>query len=362
MSILPYKFEARADSDFDDPIQHLVIANSETLRTVKLPPLDCAIFETVNAGNSENCYADISNIEAATAGFKNFNNCGFCIGPTYAEFLAIVAYPKKWKYVTLSIAGKEVTFGDVSPLAIYVYDGIHDRDFHGDWADAKSIRIHNVPPDRLEAYLLTAILHMRETSGVIISIVGVHDFEYPNEEDTPAEGISLEEERIISIPNVIANNDVLRLYYDVTCSGPDGLYKYIQQYRIIEHFAFDEYSEQILKARSDRAISDHEFLERIRAIFTKDERGVICKYLSAIFDQAIMTSAVDLGVIDRPDRLILANAIYDRRNSLVHAKTDARTCLVTNSPLFPIPLMHEWDAIMSMIVKKAVNSWPRRTT
>jgi hypothetical protein len=329
------------------------------MRKIEMPPLGCEILERTS--EDEKHYASIDDIRAATPSFINHDNCGFSIGSSYSEFMIYTGWREIWQNLTIRIAGKEISFGEISPLFQFVYDGIHDSDFHGEWEGSKSVRMHGIPVDKIEQYLLTAVIHVKQVHGFDISIGGLHDPDpkyFEDYEDPDSDEVK----SIDELPNVIASKDILRIYYEVLCSDADLSYKYIQQYRILEHLAFDEYAKQILSARQDRSVSDYDFLQKVRSVFAKEERSVICKYLGGIIDSEVLDMARKAGLPQSESAASFSNAIYDRRNALVHAKADARTELIVTSPIGTDATLVEWEAVMNSVIKKAISMWPERVT
>lgn len=254
-------------------------------------------------------------------------------------------------YVEFRLASAGITFGDVTPLAVFLFAAYRSSRKHGyAWDHLSTIRITNAPADAVEAYLINAmqLFAGRFYPLRILACKPVRPWEPDEIKPLP--------KRVTSIPTDI---EPLRLFYH-------GLHESesesacLQFYRVLEFYAFFEIQSAVGQLRVDNSIDERQFLLRVSRLVFRNDRGPIVRLVARIAGKRVLSRAVNAGLIPRADPQLLGDALYDFRNSLVHAKYDQRALILTPSPLAERSTIHEWQNVLRELSRAALGKLSRR--
>lgn len=112
----------------------------------------------------------------------------------------------------------------------------------------------------------------------------------------------------------------------------------------------------IAKQRRDNLLSDRDFLLSAAQVLTRDEKSPLLKLIAQIANPTILQQAADEGLIKSPDPVRLGIAIYEFRNSIVHAKYDQKATLVVDSVISPPKITRTWKSVLERLANAAIAS------
>ena len=138
--------------------------------------------------------------------------------------------------------------------------------------------------------------------------------------------------------------DPLRFYYK-GINDNDHSNAFLQFYRVLEYYSVIQFHDNISDLRWERDLPISNFILEIQKIFYKDERSAICSLVSTVTDSSVVARAYKDGLIDNQKLEVFANALYDFRNSLVHAKYDQRATILSESIFSPHSKVEVWSEL-----------------
>lgn len=272
---------------------------------------------------------------------------GYSIGTYHEFFIGAVD-----NYAEFGLGKADVSIGDVSPLAIFLFGAYYHRKAHGDeWNYLSTVRIQNAPVEFAEMYLLNALQLFGDgyfEQPVVLPFGPVEWWE-------PAEPKALPE-RVTSIPVDI---EPLRFFYygrretehESAC---------LQFYRVLEFYAFFEVQADVAKLRGNTALSDREFLTRVANVIFRNERTPIVRLVTRLAGKRLLARAVKAGLITQEQPELLGEALYAFRNSFVHAKYDQRALILSPSLLEEDSKLYEWRHILGQLAQSAIAKLSKR--
>jgi hypothetical protein len=297
-------------------------------------------------------------VEGAATSAHAFNRLrdiahfGFSLGK-YSEVF-IGGIPNS---AALQFGQVEVTFGQPSPLIIYLFDGYLDKHYHGHWSNINTCRVFGCSSDETEVVLLNAFDRYEEMFGVLPHPIEVAAVEWADVTDGVAGDLTGAAAKMPAA--VLSDLEPLRCFYYARTSVEPAA-ACIQYFRVLEYYAFLSLSRKLNLLRRDTAISDKDFFFQASQLFSKDERGPISRLIAQVSTPELLTQSAEAGLIERPDANLLGSSLYDFRNSLVHAKSDFRTT-ATVDPVISAPTKtNRWRKVLHQLAKAALESTASR--
>jgi hypothetical protein len=248
-------------------------------------------------------------------------------------------------YEEFRLGSADITFGAVTPLAMFLFSAHYHRKAHGDeWGYLSTIRIENAPIDQVEAYLLNAML-----------VFGEHYYPPTVVPFGPVEWWEPDEPRPIPprIPTIPVDIEPLRLIHH-GLRETEHESACLQFYRVLEFYAFFELQSEVGQLRNDSTLHERQFLLRVSRLVFRNERTPIVRLVTRLVTKKLLSRAVKVGLISHNDPGLLGNALYDFRNSLVHAKYDQRASILAPSPIAEQTVTHEWRHILQELARTAL--------
>jgi hypothetical protein len=254
-------------------------------------------------------YASPEEIEKSNGGlFRMHGHTGFSVG-TFHEFL-VGELPT---HMAFKMGAIELSFGEATPLAAYIFDFVHREKYFGEWATIQSARIVGATPDQAEIAFINGCMHYFELTGQLPTPVSMNvDFLFDEAEEAPEPDL-----KITSPP--FGDVEPLRFYYH-GLSQTDGVSASIYFFRVLEYYSFLTNQAKLAVLRQDQSLSTNEFAKRILELLTKDEKGPLLKLVVQLADEALLARAVSQGVIQHSNASQLGETLHSFRNSIVHGK------------------------------------------
>ncbi len=254
-------------------------------------------------------------------------------------------------YEKFGLGSAHVTFGAVTPLAMFLFSSYYHRKAHGDeWGYLSTIRIENAPVEQVEAYLLNAMLVFGEHyyPPTVVPFGPVEWWE----PDEPKPGPSRIATIAIDIePLRLIHHGRRETEHESAC---------LQFYRVLEFYAFFEIQSEVGQLRNDPSLDERQFLLRVSRLVFRNERTPIVRLVTRLVTKKLLSRAVKAGLIPRSDPGLLGDALYDFRNSLVHAKYDQRASILAPSPIAEHTVIHEWRHILHELARTALRKLSAR--
>jgi hypothetical protein len=243
-------------------------------------------------------FPTLADFQSCTPGLHFHGQFGFSLDK-YNEFF-VGDLPN---YGAFRFGNVEVTFGQPSPLLVYMFETYRDKHFHGDWEHLTSVRIYGCGKEEAELVLLNAFDRYEERFSVLPHAVEVDDIqcdETPNLDDEDVEGTAA-----IYPPSVVGDIEPLRwMYYAKTSAEPAAAC--IQYYRVLEYYAFYSLGQKLNSLRRDTTVSDRDFLLSAAQLLTKDEKSPIVKLISDLATTELLELAVASKLIRAQEPNLLA--------------------------------------------------------
>lgn len=294
---------------------------------------------------------DFADMLTRTPQLKLFGRTGFAIAK-YGEFLV----ENLLKMDEFRFGSVEVSFGQPTMLFRYLFDRHHRRKYMGEWDELFSCRIVGVQADDVELVLLNGFAKYEELHGILPSPSNILEFDWMAWQDkAEAEPEAHSEGDTVFPSAVLGDIEPLRcMFYATNATEPAAAC--IQFYRVLEFYAFLSLTRNMGVLRRDSDVSDREFLFKSAQLLTKEEKGPIIKLVADLATKDLLDFAVAEGLVKGPDRAALGNALYDFRNSIVHAKQDQRVPLTVDSVLLPSKTTKAWRHMLHQLALKALKS------
>lgn len=305
-------------------------------------------------------YSFIEKIEELNSHFKAHGRHGYSLGCFHEFFLQLEESPP----VNFRIDNAEISLGDSTPLSRVIFNDEHENKFHGEWDYIQTIRLLNVPPDKLEIYLLNALNHIQiftdfEIKLRSISIKDYYSFAY----SCPEQPDESEEDDELEADNEPIIEDQIKVYKDIEAvslyryalTAEDNLSACIYYYRIIEFYAFLIKHDEIDKIRQDQSLNSKDFSKKIHALVKLNEKENICGLVEEVVTIPILDFACNNQLTPSNNKKAFANALYSFRNSIVHAKYEHTSSLIVDSILNPSSELAIWRKIFSKLIPEILD-------
>jgi hypothetical protein len=307
---------------------------------------------------ADDYYLDINKIEKLNPHFKAHGRCGYSLGCFHEFFLLSEESP----HVSFRIENAEISLGEATPLSRYIFDGEHKGKYHGDWEYIQTIRLLNVPPDKLEIYLLNALNHIQVCTGFKdhLKSISWKDYVFWLEQSDESE-----EDDELETDNESIIEDQIKVYKDIEAvslyryalTAEDNLSACIYYYRIIEFYAFLRKHHEIDKIRQDQSLNSKNFSKKIHNLVKANESENICGLLEEVVTIPILDFAFNNQLTPSNTKKAFANALYGFRNRIVHAKYEHTSSLIVDSILNPSSELAMWREVFSKLVPEILDKF-----
>ncbi len=253
----------------------------------------------------------------------------------------------------IEMPGATVLVGDTSPLAMVLFEGDYHRKAHGDeWEYYKTtIQIEGLPEDQLEAYLLKTLHILDDHSLEAVGLIPFGPVEF-----WEAPELAAPPDSIAAVPLDLEPMRFLwrgrREYTNESAC--------LQFYRVLEFYAFFEIQKGVAALRSDSSLTDREFLSKVAALVYRDEKTPIVRLVERLAGKRLLARAVAKGLISKPTGKALGEAMYEFRNSFVHAKYIHRTLIHAPSILQEEDVTHQWRPALFQLAKSAIAKFSQK--
>jgi hypothetical protein len=318
--------------------EHLVTERDGAISKTTWPLIGVAVFHESNSFPSQSDFAK----NTPTLVFHGHS--GYTIDQFSEFFIDNTTEPME-----LRIGSVEISFGDATPLAVHLFNAQQDEHVHGEWSFIRTVRIHGVAATNAEVVLLNALQRYAERFEVQPRVVEI----------APVTWISDEEyERIPDRAgpdpvSITADLEPLRCFYYAAVNAEPAA-SCIQYYRVLEYYAFFSLQSSLSAIRHNNSVSERDFLLEVSKMLSRDEKGPLLKLVSNLADPSILRAAVEERLIQSQDATALGTALYDFRNSIVHAKYDQRSTLVVDSVTTPGRVTLAWKSLLERMAKAAI--------
>ena len=294
------------------------------------------------------CAPELQDITACTPGFVPLGLYGFALGQ-FSEVLVFgTSFAARVPNATIMIGSVEATVGSPTPLFRHLMWRYHEDDLHLDLDETSTLRIWGATPDTAEAHVLTACRHLRDDADTECSLWSL-DCGYPEDPEPIEAPISLRR------PSVISDIEPLRLYYSGLVE-PEDILAVLHFYRSLEYYSIISKVGDVTALRTRTDLSPKAFLVEITKSLGGDERADLCRLLGRLADAAIHADAHGHGLVTEATASALGNALYDFRNSIVHAKYDHRASLLVPSVFSRLERLHQWRLLLKRLAAKAMDT------
>jgi len=344
MSQIPLKFSGDFSNHYNIGRKH------DTLR-VSFPELGQWIAYPHTEGETPMP----ESIEKHTPNCKIYKNVGYSIKNLH-EFLITVCpryidFDYKECFFDFNLEDVEVSVGEPTPLAIYIFSKNYDEDWHGLWEDIRSLRIHGINADEVELYLYNALIYISELKNIDIELLSI---------EIPYWDYAEENEQQIEQKNLPIFKDIepTQLYF-YGMQEKNHMSAFLYFYRIIEYYASKFKIEELGKKRSDGTITPLNFFKEIKNICREGERENICIFIKGVVPESLVNKAFKANLIDSKDVSRFASGLYDFRCGLVHSKYERKEEIVVESILDRTSDVKYWTNIISSLAREIINEFAK---
>ncbi|GJE81981.1 hypothetical protein [Methylorubrum thiocyanatum] len=333
--IIPFEFDPDSSNYETDHLTYDAVQNGQY---VSWPPGHVRLFVPPHE-----YYPTPSELEQANPTyFQMFGAKGFMAG-SYAEIL-IGQVPT---FISLKMGNMEVSFGQASPLAAYVFEYVHRAKYFGAWDTIHTARMLGVTAENVEAAFLNASIQYHERTGTLPSPYAMDDeFLWAEEPDAP-EPVSL------SLGPIVKDLDPLRFFHFGIAQSNNAA-ACIYFYRTLEYFSFLMNQNKLTKLRHDGTISEADFAKRVLDVVFRDEKGPLLQLVNMITDASILQKSIDDNLIHTKTPGALGEAIYTFRNSIVHGKFSYGYTLQSGSVFDDDAQLPKWRYLLQTLARKAI--------
>lgn len=333
------------------------------------PGVDCKFLENQNCWEicftplnlsflydkdpSEDFYClDIQKIEKLNANFKAHGRLGYSLDSFHEFFL----HTEDFAYLNFRMENAEISLGEATPLAKFIFYSEHKNDYHGDWDYIPTIRLLNVDEDKLEVFLLNALNHIQVFTGFEASLKSIRWKDYASwleqSDDSEEDSELIIHDRI----NVHKDFEAVSLYR-YALMARDKIPACIYYYRMIEFYAFLRKHYEIEKIRQDKSLDSKDFSKRIHELVKANERENICGLVEEIVTPEILDFAFQNHLSQSNSKKVFSNALYNFRNSIIHAKYEHTSSLIVESILNSSPQLALWREVMGRLIPKVLDKF-----
>lgn len=284
-------------------------------------------------------------VEKANPGhFKMHGDTGFSIG-NYHEFFVREPLPTD---LAMKFGSIEVTFGEATPLAAFIFDYVYREKWFGEWEYWKSARILNATTNTYEVAFINACLRYKERTGTL-PIPTAMDPSFLDEVDQKLSAA------VKAYGPLISDLDPLRFYYN-GLTQTDDTAACIYLFRTLEYYSFLTNQQQLTALRHDKAIGESEFVKRTLELVTKEEKGPFLKLINQLADAKSLALATESKLIASKNAQLLGEAIYSYRNSIVHGKKSYGYALQSSPVVGEDAAPHLWRELLRTLAYKAIEN------
>jgi hypothetical protein len=336
---IPFDFDP-SPSDYETA--HLEYGNDGTSKFVNWPLIGVRISVA-----DHGAYPDLQKLEELNRGtFKNWDSFGYTLG-TYHEFFCDVLPA----HAGFRFGSVEVTFGTVTPLAVYLYDNFHDDHYFDAWDHLSSARIIGCPSEDAEALFVNGALHYQNRFNVLPEPMRMITPEHLEIDETG-------DQMLRQAPATIDQHP-LRFHYNGLAQTDDAA-ACIYFYRVLEYYAFLRNQQKISQLRHDHHMADDDFTRSILDLVFREEKGPVLQLINSIADEGILAVAQESKLISGKDSSQLGMRIYDFRNSIVHGKQSYGYVLSSAPILSTDVLASRWRSVLRQLSEKALQTLGRK--
>lgn len=340
MPTVPLVFDP---SPVQEPEHYLIERIDGNIRSVLWKQMGLCVYHTRTRHPSE------EDLRKHNPNLTLHRHYGFSLGHYHEFFLENVP-----AYLAMRLGKVEASIGEPSPLAIWMFDNWHDEHVHGDlWESVSTARILGAPTQYYEAYLINMLRRYQERFHLQPHLMEINPAEWW--EDPEMEDSEVAEALPKQYPPVSLEIEPLRCLYYAECER-DSAAAFIQFFRVIEFYAFLSLQYELSSKRRDGSVSDQEFLIHATTILSRDEKGPIARLVNQLANGAILDDAVSNNLIKAADPAALGSALYDFRNSIVHAKYNQRASLVTDCVVAPSSSTEAWRSVARQLALLAIDT------
>ncbi len=371
MASLPLRFEPH---DWDE---HLEFSETAGVVEARWKPIGMSVFfpplkEFESAPSRED-------VARHTPQLRFHGHNGYSLGrytelfvfPSASGILMDDERPEPFFFKMGSIEG---SFGQATPLAHFLFDRGHNEDVDGYFSSFDSVRLMGVAHENAEAVGLSAILLLEKERGIPLRPTRLGDFcwadddekaqnpEAPSERETQDEGAGSGDEsapRQLVLSSGFSEVAPLRMLLGGHAE-PTPEVAFLQLYRVLEYFSILCNEEKAETMRRDNSMSTRQFLLALQQLMAKDEKGALGRLLSEIADGRVLAIAKEAGLIERPLAPALTEALYEFRNSVVHAKEDRGARLFTSSIFAEPSTASAWRRVCESLAWNAIERYGNR--
>ena len=346
---IPLQFDYSEDAYPD--VEYKFI-ESQNCWEVRFTPLSISFYYDQDIFSKNVHYLDIEKIEKLNLTFKAHGRLGYSLGCFHEFFLSLLSSA----YLNFSIENAEISLGDATPFSRLIFEGEHKNDYHGDWDDIQSIRLLNVEQDELEVYLVNALNRIQVYTGIQADLMSISWQDYTSYleqcDDSQIDSASTIPHQLKVYKDIEAVN-----LYRCALTTEDNIPACIYYYRIIEFYAFLRKHYEIENIRQDKSLSSKDFLKRIHELVKANERENICVLLEEVVTLPILDFAFNHKLTQSKNKKTFANAVYNFRNSIVHAKYEHSNSLIVDSILNDSSNVALWREVMSRLIPEILDKF-----
>jgi hypothetical protein len=143
-------------------------------------------------------------------------------------------------------------------------------------------------------------------------------------------------------------------------SQPQSTGAFLQFFRVLEYFCLFPYEERIEALRQRTDLGTREFLIELQTVLFRDEKSLICGLVGKLTDTSLIKQARRANLISQENAGAFCTALYDFRNSLVHAKSDRPAAIFTESLFLQDESAAAWRAICEELAYRALEQHAKR--
>jgi hypothetical protein len=145
--------------------------------------------------------------------------------------------------------------------------------------------------------------------------------------------------------------------YHYALTAKDNVSACIYYYRVVEFYAFLRKHHKIEKIRQDKSIDSKDFSKKIHELVKANERDNIFGLVEEVVTIPILDFAFHNQLTQSNSKKAFANALYNFRNSIVHAKYEHTSSLIVDSILNPSSQLALWREVLDRLVPEILEKF-----
>lgn len=343
--MIPFEFDPPGN-DFES--DHLTTEDVEGGQRITWPMIGKSFFLPDRDGKSAavKFYVDLETIEETNPQLKIHRLGGFSLGDYHEFFVHGVPAHRAYRFGNV-----EASFGEGSPLLARLFWGVYYEKYWGTWDTNASLRLTNCTLETAERYAIAAFLEYDKEIGFLPGIqqIDLGQLEFGEELDAEASGRG-----VVRASPVVTDIEPLRFYMAGLSSDDEAAC--LSFYRVLEYYAFMQQAAQVTALRRDPGVSDADFTRRTLEIASREEKGPIFRLLGDLTTPDILQDAVAGGVVKESRQVLLNEAVYAYRNSIVHGKFGSAFTLRSQSVLAPDAIAGVWRGLLQRLAWAALQN------